>query len=117
PADAVPAGVRAAFAYQLRGADADITMKRGDLDDSVLNEVRRLPGVAAAEGRTVISAPLLKDGHAQDAGAVSVPAAAARRPSDVAAGRRPDRPDEARASAEAGYSPGQRVTVFDQDGQ
>jgi len=116
-ADAVHAGVRAAVAYQLRGVDADITMKRGDLDDSVLSEVRRLPGVAAAEGRTVISAPLLKDGHARDAGAMALPADEQLRPFDVADGRLPDKADEAATATEAGYSPGQRATVFDQDGQ
>ncbi|QUQ65901.1 FtsX-like permease family protein [Kutzneria sp. CA-103260] len=116
-ADAVHAGVRAAVAYQLRGVDADITMRRGDLDDSVLSQVRRLPGVATAEGRTVISAPLLKDGHARDAGAMALPADEQLRPFDVAAGRLPDKADEVATATEVGYSPGQRVTVFDQDGK
>jgi putative ABC transport system permease protein len=115
-ADAVHAGVRAAAAYQLRGVDADITVSHGDLDDSVLGKVRQVPGVAAAEGRTVISAPLLQDGHARDSAAMALPADSPLRPFDVADGRLPTKADEVATAAEAGYSPGQRVTVFDQDG-
>ena len=115
-ADALHAGVRAAVAYQYRGVADEITVKRGDLDDSILNRVRRLPGVAAAEGRTFVSTPLLKDGRAQDAGAIALPADEQLRPFDLADGRLPGRADEVATAVEAGYSPGQQVTVFDQNG-
>ncbi|MFI9383235.1 FtsX-like permease family protein [Kutzneria sp. NPDC052558] len=116
-ADAARAGVRAAVAYQLRGVDADITVKRGDLDESVLNTVQHLPGVAAAEGRAWIGAPLLKDGHARDAGAMALPADDHLRPFDLADGRLPAKADEVAMATEVGFSPGQRATVFDQDGR
>ncbi|EWM19398.1 hypothetical protein [Kutzneria sp. 744] len=62
-ADSLHAGVRAAVAYQLRGVDVDVTVKRGgDLDDAALNKLRQVPGVAAAEGRTTVGAPMLVDG-------------------------------------------------------
>ena len=116
-ADALHAGVRAAVAYQLRGADVDVTVKHGDLDDTVLNKVRQLPGVAAAEGRTTVGAPLLVDGHARDAGAMALPADTQLRPFDLADGRLPSRADEIATATSTGYSPGDHVTVFDQGGQ
>jgi putative ABC transport system permease protein len=116
-ADALHAGVRAAVAYQLRGVDVHVTAKHGDLDDAVLNKVRQLPGVAAAEGRLEVGAPLLVDGHARDAGAMALPADEQLRPFDLADGRLPSRADEIATATRTGYSPGQHVTVFDQGGQ
>ncbi|MFB9615491.1 ABC transporter permease [Kutzneria kofuensis] len=116
-ADAVHAGVRAAVAYQLRGVDIDITAKHGALDDAVLNKVRRLPGVAAAEGRIEVEAPLLVDGHARSEGATALPADEQLRPFDLADGRWPGKADDLATATEAGYSPGQQVTLFDQSGQ
>ncbi|MEV6604546.1 FtsX-like permease family protein [Kutzneria sp. NPDC051319] len=117
-ADSLHAGVRAAVAYQLRGVDVDVTVKRGgDLDDATLNKLRQVPGVAAAEGRTTVGAPMLVDGHAKDAGAMVLPADERLRPFDLADGRLPAKADEVATATETGYSPGQHVTVFDPNGQ
>jgi len=115
-ADALHAGVRAAVAYQLRGVDVDVTVKHGDLDDATLTKVRQLPGVAAAEGRTTVGAPLLVNGHARDAGAMALPADEQLRPFDPADGRLPSNADEIATATSTGYTPGQRLTVFDQGG-
>ncbi|MFC0430123.1 ABC transporter permease [Kutzneria buriramensis] len=115
-ADAVHASVRAAVTYQLRGVDADVTVKHGDLDDTVLNQIRQAPGVASAEGRAFTPTPLLVDGHARDAGAIALPADPRLRPFDLAGGRLPGKADEVATAAELGYAPGERVTVFDQNG-
>ncbi|MFI5613987.1 FtsX-like permease family protein [Amycolatopsis sp. NPDC051903] len=119
---AVGAGLRAAVNYQTRGVDAVVDQTRGGgsgLDDALLAKVRGVPGVAAAEGRTTVSAPLRDaTGHARDAGAIALPADAALRPFDLVGGRFPQQPGEL-AMAEttaADFTLGQRVTLFDQQG-
>lgn len=120
--DAVHAGVRDVAAAETRGVDASIGNSRGGpgLDDRFLENVRRVPGVAAAEGRTSVSAPLRGlDGRPKDAAATTLPADAALRPFDLAEGRFPGNDSEiamAKPTA-SGYVLGQRVTVFGQDGR
>ncbi|MFC0548761.1 FtsX-like permease family protein [Kutzneria chonburiensis] len=116
-ADAVHVGVRAAVAYELRGVDVKVTVKHGDLDDGALSKVRQVPGVAAAEGRMTVTAPLLVDGHAQDAAAMALPADEQLRPFDLADGRLPSNADQIATATSTGYTPGQHVTVFDQGGR
>ncbi|MBB5960697.1 putative ABC transport system permease protein [Saccharothrix tamanrassetensis] len=120
--DAVDAGLREAVAFETRGVDASIGRTRGgpDLEDQVLADVRRVPGVAAAEGRTTVSAPLRDAaGRPQDSAATSLPADERLRPFDLAEGRFPDNAGEVvmeRGTA-AGHPLGQPVTVFGQDGR
>ncbi len=120
--DSVHAGVRDVVAAETRRVDASIGNGRGgpDLDDRFLENVRRVPGVAAAEGRTSVSAPLRGlDGFPRDAAAVNLPTDAALRPFDLVEGRFPGSDSEiamARGTA-SGYALGQRVTVFGQDGR
>ncbi|OXM46371.1 ABC transporter permease [Amycolatopsis alba] len=118
--DAVGAGLRAAVSYETRGVDASIEAKRGaDLDDATLEKVRQVPGVAAAEGRTTISAPLLgPDGRPRDAAATALSTDEKLRPYDLANGRFPGTTGEIameRDSAD-GFELGKPVTVLDETG-
>ncbi|MEV7554553.1 FtsX-like permease family protein [Amycolatopsis sp. NPDC089917] len=118
--DAVGAGLREAVAYQTRGVDASIRAKRGaDLDDTTLAAVRQVPGVAAAEGRAVISAPVLgPDGRPRDAAATASSTDEKLRPYDLVDGRFPASAGEIameKNSAE-GFAPGSPVTVLDETG-
>ncbi|GAA0628009.1 FtsX-like permease family protein [Kutzneria viridogrisea] len=120
-ADAVGAGLRAAVAFQTRGVDASISTTRGGpaLDEAVLAKVRRVPGVAAAEGRATASAPLRDAaGHPQEAAATSLPADPQLRPFDLAEGRFPRDANEIAMERHtaAAYPLGQSVTVFDRNG-
>ncbi|WP_410660998.1 ABC transporter permease [Amycolatopsis sp. lyj-112] len=118
--DAVGAGLREAVAFETRGVDASIDASRGaELDDSVLEKVRHVPGVAAADGRATVSAPVLDPaGRPRDAAATASGTDSGLRPYDLVDGRFPDSAGEIameRNSAE-GFSPGQAVTVFDEAG-
>ncbi|MFE5741775.1 FtsX-like permease family protein, partial [Streptomyces celluloflavus] len=120
--DAVGAGLRAAVAFETRGVDASIGTAggRARLDDTLLARVRRVPGVAAAEGRGTVSAPLRDAaGRPRDAAAIALPADERLRPFDLATGRLPrDAGEIAMArDAAADHAPEQPVTVFDQDGR
>ncbi|MFC3455136.1 ABC transporter permease [Amycolatopsis speibonae] len=118
--DAVGAGLRDAVAYETRGVDASIDAKRGlDLDDATLAKVRQVPGVAAAEGRGGVSAPVLgPDGRPRDAAATALSTDEKMRPYDLAEGRFPQGAGEVameRNSAE-GFALGGPVTVLDETG-
>ncbi|GAB3736307.1 ABC transporter permease [Amycolatopsis oliviviridis] len=118
--DAVGAGLREAVAYETRGVDASIEAKRGaDLDDTTLEKIRRVPGVAAAEGRATVSAPMLgPDGRPRDAAATASSTDEKLRPYDLAEGRFPTAAGEIaleRDSAE-GFVLGKPVTVLDETG-
>ncbi|WP_410605239.1 ABC transporter permease [Amycolatopsis sp. lyj-90] len=117
--DAVGAGLREAVAFETRGVDASIdATRRVPLDDSVLTKVRQVPGVAAADGRATVSAPILgPDGRPRDAAATAL-GTEGLRPYDLAEGRFPQSAGEIaieRHSAE-GFSLGQPVTVLDETG-
>jgi putative ABC transport system permease protein len=120
--DAVGAGLRDAVAFETRGVDASITATRHgiELDDRTLAEVRAVPGVAAAEGRTTVSAPLRDpSGRPKDMAATTLSADGQLRPFDLTEGRVPGTAGEVAMEREAaaGYALGQPVTVFDQDGR
>ncbi len=118
--DAVGAGLREAVAFETRGVDASVdATRRVELDDTVLAEVRQVPGVAAADGRATVSAPMLDPaGRPRDAAATALGTDEKLRPYDLADGRFPSGSGEVameRHSAE-GFSLGQAVTVFDSSG-
>ncbi|MFK0251313.1 ABC transporter permease [Amycolatopsis azurea] len=118
--DAVGAGLREAVTYETRGVDASIEAKRGaDLDDTALEKIRQVPGVAAAEGRATVSAPVLgPDGRPRDAAATALSTDEKLRPYDIANGRFPTAAGEIameRNSAE-GFALGSPVTVLDEAG-
>ncbi|WP_326836510.1 FtsX-like permease family protein [Amycolatopsis rhabdoformis] len=121
-AGAVGAGLRDAVAVDLRGVDAVVSQTHSGpgLDDAALAKIRKVPGVAAAEGRVTVSAPFRDpSGHATDAAAGALPADGALRPFDLADGRFPQAAGElamARTTAE-GFALGDRVTLFDQQGK
>lgn len=119
--DAVGAGLRQTVAYETRGVDASLSAERGgaELDDALLAKVRRVPGVAAAEGRVTASTPLRDtSGRPADAGAVALPADGRLRPFDLADGRFPRTANEVamERNAAADRELGTSVTVFDRDG-
>ncbi|MEU5847188.1 FtsX-like permease family protein [Saccharopolyspora shandongensis] len=118
--DAVGVGLRQAIAFETRGVDASIDGTRGaELDDEVLSKARQVPGVAAAEGRTTVSAPLLDDaGRPKDAAATGLAADEQLRPFDLADGRFPRSANEIAMEQDsaADYALGHPVTVLDQDG-
>ncbi|MER6666998.1 FtsX-like permease family protein [Amycolatopsis japonica] len=117
--DSVGAGLRDAVAFATRGVDASITAKRGTLDDTVLAKARQVPGVAAAEGRITVSAPMIgPDGRPRDAAATALSTDGGLRPYDLAEGRFPRDSGEIameRNSAE-GFILGGPVTVLDETG-
>lgn len=120
--DAVGAGLRDAVAFRTRGVDASLSATRGPsgLDDTLLAKVRRVPGVAAAEGRRTISAPLRDPaGRPTDAAAVALPADKRLRPFDLAQGRFPGNAREIAMEQDtaADHTLGKPVTVFDQSGR
>ncbi|MET7990848.1 FtsX-like permease family protein [Amycolatopsis sp. NPDC005232] len=118
---AVGAGLRDAVSVHLRGADAVVSQTRGaTLDDALLAKVRAAPGVAAADGRVTVSAPIRDaSGHATDAAATALPADAALRPFDLAGGRFPQQPGELamEETTAQDFSLGQQITLFDQQGK
>ncbi|WP_370942113.1 ABC transporter permease [Amycolatopsis sp. cg5] len=116
--DAVGAGLRAAVAVDTRGVDASISSK-GPLDASVLDKVRRVPGVAAAEARVTVNAPLRDTaGHPKDSAAMALPADERLRPFDLAEGRVPSTATEIAMAEESARDRalGSPVTVFDTNG-
>ncbi|MFD5246830.1 ABC transporter permease [Amycolatopsis sp. NPDC058340] len=117
--DSVGAGLREAVAFETRGVDVSITAKRGALDDATLAKARQVPGVAAAEGRATVGAPVIgPDGRPRDAAATALSADEGLRPYDLAEGRFPHSPGEIameRNSAE-GFPLGGPVTVLDETG-
>ncbi|MBM7813709.1 ABC transporter permease [Saccharothrix algeriensis] len=119
--DAVGAGLREAAAVQYRNVDASITSARGGpaLDDELLARVRAVPGVAAAEGRGAVGAPLRDtSGRVVDAAAEALAADERLRAFDLVAGRVPGDAGEIALErrAAAGRALGQPVTVFDHGG-
>uniref|UniRef100_UPI0015F12222 ABC transporter permease n=1 Tax=Amycolatopsis pittospori TaxID=2749434 RepID=UPI0015F12222 len=118
--DAVGAGLRDAVAFETRGVDASISStRRVALDDTMLAEVRQIPGVAAADGRATVSAPILDaTGRPKDAAATASGTDERLRPYDLTDGRFPVGPGEVameRHSAED-FTVGRTVTVFDTSG-
>ncbi|HET6287806.1 MAG TPA: FtsX-like permease family protein [Amycolatopsis sp.] len=117
--DSVGAGLREAVAYETRGVDASITAGRAALDDTTLTKARQVPGVAAVEGRTTVSAPLIgPDGRPRDAAATGLSADERLRPYDLVEGRFPRDSGEIaleRTSAD-GFPLGGPVTVLDETG-
>ncbi|WET77063.1 FtsX-like permease family protein [Amycolatopsis sp. QT-25] len=117
--DSVGAGLRDAAAYETRGVDASITADRAALDDTTLTKARQVPGAAAAEGRTTVSAPLIgPDGRPRDAAATGLSADERLRPYDLVEGRFPRDSGEIaleRTSAD-GFPLGGPVTVLDETG-
>lgn len=119
--DAVGAGLRDAVAFETRGVDVSITSRRGaGLDDTTVAKIRQVPGVAAAEGRTTVSAPMLgPDGRARDAAATASGTDEEMRPYDLVEGRFPSNAGEiaiARTSL-ADVALGGAVTVLDETGE
>ncbi|MEV0698665.1 FtsX-like permease family protein [Saccharopolyspora sp. NPDC050389] len=120
--DAVDARLRDAVDFQTRGVDASIGKTRGgiELDDEMLRNVRSVPGVAAAEGRAAVSAPLWDtSGRPRDAAATALAADEELRPFDLSEGRFPGNAGEIamEQGTAADYALGQPVTVLDQDGR
>ncbi|KOV83507.1 ABC transporter permease [Nocardia sp. NRRL S-836] len=120
-ADATTEGLRAAVAFETRGVDASITSSRGgpDLTGDLLDRVRRVPGVAAAEHRVTVSAPLRDPaGRPVDAAATALAADPSLRPFDLAEGRLPARAGEIAVDRDevTGHRLGQQITLFGQDG-
>ncbi|MEV6906734.1 FtsX-like permease family protein [Amycolatopsis sp. NPDC051071] len=118
--DAVGAGLRDAVAFETRDVDASIRANRGTtLDDTTLMKVRQMPGVAAAEGRATVSAPVYgPDGRPRDVAATALSTDEGLRPYDLAEGRFPQGSGEIameRNSAE-GFTLGTTVTVLDETG-
>ncbi|MFD8494770.1 ABC transporter permease [Amycolatopsis sp. NPDC059657] len=117
--DAVGAGLRAAVAVDTRGVDASISSKKGPLDAALLDKVRHVPGVAAAEARVTVSAPVRDTaGHLKDSGATALTADERLRPFDLATGRFPATASEIAMAEEAARDRalGSPVTVIDAQG-
>ncbi|WP_433260052.1 FtsX-like permease family protein [Actinosynnema sp. CS-041913] len=119
--DAVDAGLRDAVAVETRGVDASISRTRGGpVPVDLVAEVRRVPGVAAAEGRVTVSAPLRDAaGRPRDTAATALPADEGLRPFDLAEGRFPGNAGEVAMARDeaADHRLGQPVTVIGQDGR
>ncbi|GAB3136491.1 FtsX-like permease family protein [Micromonospora sonneratiae] len=126
--EAVGVGLRAELAGQARNVDASITaglhgnQTSNPLNDEVLRKVRQIPGVAAAEGRLTVQAPLVGvTGRASDAAATALPADPLLRPYELVEGRYPETDREVtldrRTATESGYRLGQPVRVLTEDGQ
>lgn len=119
-AEAVTAGLRAEVAMATRGVDASVSSRRASLTPENLEAARQVAGVAAAEGRTSTTTPLLDAaGKATDAAATALPADKQLRPFDLAEGRYPQRSDELALEQRvaAKYTLGRQVRLLAQDGQ
>ncbi|MEU5695845.1 FtsX-like permease family protein [Actinosynnema sp. NPDC020468] len=119
--DATQAGLRDGYARKARNVDVSITAAPGrsdnPLDRAVLDAVRRVPGVAAAEGRETSTLPLVDPaGKAKDALGVALPGDDPLRPFDLVQGRYPATDDEVALDADTArkYALGQHVTVLGQ---
>ncbi|SDY48812.1 putative ABC transport system permease protein [Amycolatopsis xylanica] len=116
--DAVGAGLRAAVATDTRGVDVSISSTKQPLDDRLLDKVRQVPGVAAADGRMTVSAPIRDTaGHPKDSAATALTSDERLRPYDLADGRFPSSASEIAMAEDSVDRPlGQPVTVFDANG-
>ncbi|GAA3487531.1 ABC transporter permease [Streptomyces cremeus] len=118
--DAAGARLRAAVSVETRGVDASVRATGGvaALDDALLARVRRVPGVAAAEGRGAVSVPLRgADGLPEDAAAVGLPGDPGLRPFALLSGRWPGAPGEVVREHSRAHPTGRPVTLFGQDGK
>jgi putative ABC transport system permease protein len=126
--DGITEGMKDEFAKSARGVDVSmaLTGERPDEDGispATLDKVRKTPGVAGADVRSVVSAPLLtSDGKAKPATAGPLASTPELREYDLKDGRFPTSVTETavdvRALATAKLSMGQQITLLDkQDGK
>lgn len=123
--DAIKASVQDQFARDARNVDVAVDPTAGgsadespSLTPAMLDTVRRVPGVAAADGRNSVPIPLVHaNGRAKPAVGVPVPSDPRLRAYDLVSGRDPQRPDEVtvdQRTASADHIPlGGQVTLLD----
>ncbi|WP_209708058.1 FtsX-like permease family protein [Crossiella equi] len=119
-ADAVRVGLREAVADELRGVDVLVRPGRGtaQVDEALLAKVRQVPGVAVAEGRNTISAPLLDAaGRPREEAAQTLAADERLRQAELVAGRWATGDREAMATAAVGRRVGDVLRVLDEQGR
>ncbi|GDY31964.1 ABC transporter permease [Gandjariella thermophila] len=123
--DAIKASVADEFARDARNVDVAVdpntshsATERAGLTPAMLDTVRRVPGVAAADGRQSVAVPLVHaGGRAKPALGVAVASDPRLRPYDLVSGRDPERPDEVtvdQRTAAADHIPlGGQLTLLD----